>query len=61
MKCKIAQKLALTWYLTYNLNDKRIYLDHRKQCAFCRLEFIRECKRLEQSNPLYIDEVIDLS
>ncbi len=47
MKCKEARTLALKWYETLDVADKQAYLEHRRTCAFCQLEFIRECKRME--------------
>lgn len=60
MKCKEAQRLALTWWKTHDPADKQAYLEHRKHCTMCRIEFIRECKRMEQGLSDYNDEVIGL-
>lgn len=60
MKCKEAQRLALRWYETLDSVDKAAYLEHRRTCAFCKMEFIRECKRMERDETDYDDEVIGL-
>ena len=59
MKCKEAQKLAFRWYSTHDEQDKQAYLDHRKQCGICRLEFMRENKRMELNIPDYDDSILD--
>ena len=37
MKCKVAQRLAMKWYATYDNDDKQAYIEHRQKCADCRL------------------------
>ena len=37
MKCKVAQRLEMKWYATYDKDDKQAYIEHRKKCADCRL------------------------
>lgn len=61
MKCKVARELAAQWYKTLDEIDKLAYLEHRRRCAFCKIEFIRECKRMEQdiSTYQYNDSVFD--
>ena len=61
MKCKEARTLALKWYKTLDEIDKLAYLEHRRMCVFCKIEFIRECKRMEQdiSTYQYNDSVFD--
>lgn len=59
MKCSDARRLALRWYETHDQRDKDAYLYHRKTCAVCKLEFIRECKRMEQNLSDYDDSVLD--
>ena len=59
MKCKEAQRLAFRWYGSRDDGDKQAYLDHRRTCAVCQLEFIRECKRMELNIPDYDDSVFD--
>jgi hypothetical protein len=59
MKCKEARTLALKWYKTLDEMDKVAYLEHRRTCAFCKIEFIRECKRMELNIPDYDDSVFD--
>ena len=39
--------------------DKLAYLEHRRTCAFCKIEFIRECRRMELNIPDYDDSVFD--
>jgi hypothetical protein len=53
MKCKVARELAAQWYKMLDPQDKQAYLAHRKTCAVCKLEFIRECKRMEQDISTY--------
>lgn len=53
MKCKEAQRLAGQWYKTLDVADKQAYLEHRRTCAFCRLEFIRNNKEMEQDISTY--------
>ena len=60
MKCKVARELAQQWYETHDEMDKVAYLQHRRTCAFCKIEFIRECKRMERDETDYDDEVIGL-
>lgn len=62
MKCKVAQKLAGQWYKTLDPADKQAYLDHRRTCAFCKAEFVRNNKEMEQDIGYYQynDEVIGL-
>lgn len=59
MKCKTARQLALRWYETHDEMDKVAYLEHRRTCAVCKLEFIRENKRMEQNETDYDDSVFD--
>lgn len=62
MKCKEARTLALKWYKTLDVADKQAYLEHRRTCAFCQLEFIRNNKEMEQDIDTYQynDEAIGL-
>lgn len=53
MKCKDAQRLAGQWYKTLDPQDKQAYLAHRKTCAVCKLEFIRNNKEMEQDISTY--------
>lgn len=59
MKCKEAQRLAFKWYGSRDEADKQAYLEHRRTCAVCKLEFIRENKRMEQNETDYDDSVFD--
>lgn len=59
MKCKVAQRLAQQWYATLDPLDCQAYLEHRRTCAVCKLEFIRENKRMEQNETDYDDSVFD--
>ena len=60
MKCKVARELALRWYETHDEMDKVAYLQHRRTCAFCKIEFFRNCKEMERDETDYDDEVIGL-
>ena len=53
MKCKVARQLALRWYETHDEMDKLAYLEHRRTCAFCKAEFIRNCKEMERDIDTY--------
>ena len=53
MKCPVARRLAMKWYETKSKEDKQAYLDHRLTCAYCKAEFIRNCKEMEQDIDTY--------
>ena len=53
MKCEKARELAQQWYKTLDPQDKQAYLAHRKTCAFCMSEFIRNCKEMERDIDTY--------
>jgi hypothetical protein len=53
MKCKEAQRLAFKWYGSRDDGDKQAYLEHRRMCAFCKAEFIRNCKEMERDIDTY--------
>ena len=44
MKCKVAQRLAMKWYATYDNDDKQAYIEHRTKCTQCRLDMHRANK-----------------